>query len=174
MIIRPVKHRIPPKPLWMKGVPKGTCQWCLEPIYPGQRTRPRSCNWHRECLCEYRSIFDWPYIRGVVFKRDKGHCKACGQGLYDWAYWEKNTHYMVMDYEVDHIIPLFRWPEQNIKLLTWDNLPQWYAPWSIQNLQLLCVDCHRTKTAEERRKPIVKNRFNFRKKHVSLSKHKSL
>lgn len=39
------------------------------------------------------------------------------------------------NYEVDHIIPLY---------LAGDN--------TIENLQLLCPDCHRTKTAEDRRR----------------------
>lgn len=164
MLIHPVRHRIPPKPPWMKAKPKGTCQWCREPIYPGQRQRPRSCNWHHECLCEYRSIFDWQYIRQKVFDRDHGLCQHCGQELYSIDYFLKRSIRIHHDYEVDHIKPLFSWPKQDITLLTWDNLPLWYAPWQMQNLNTLCPKCHRDKTIRERKtKPIVRRQFAWQR-----------
>ena len=61
-------------------------------------------------------------LKKEVGARAGWRCERCGQTV--------NANF-----EVDHIIPLFN---------AGDN--------SIDNLQLLCPDCHRTKTAEDRRR----------------------
>lgn len=152
MLIEPHRHRIPPKPPWFRGTKRGTCQWCQKPILPGQRPRPNACLWHTECLLHYRRIFDWPYVRNMVFKRDNKLCQECGDDLF------------LKDFETDHIKPLFVWPKQDITMLTFQNLDLWYSPWQMQNLNTLCPSCHRNKTIAERKsRPIMKRRFAWQR-----------
>ena len=78
-----------------------------------------------ECsLAFYKKyVKDWGVIREEVFKRDNYTCVKCG------------TKAKVMeDLECDHIIPIFLGGSEFDK----------------ENLQTLCSDCHKRKTAEDR------------------------
>ena len=139
-IIIPHLHRRPPKPPWMTsgGYVLGRCSWCREDILPGQRKNPSRCNWHLECAHEYKLMFDWREARAVVLERDRGRCLSCGLEV-DRAF------------EVDHIVPLHQWQARDLATLAQHNFLEWYAPWLLTNLQLLCLDCHKGKTVNERR-----------------------
>lgn len=78
-----------------------------------------------KCNMEFyrKHVIDWSVIREDVFKRDNYTCCACGIRA------ER-----MEDLECDHIIPISSGGAQFDK----------------QNLQTLCLDCHRKKTARER------------------------
>ena len=137
-LVWPVRHRRPPTLPWMvfPVSPKGVCRWCAGAITARHRLRPRSSNWHTECLCEYRQYYDWEYCRWLVSTvRDNQTCRACGAT-------GKPT-------QVDHIHALWEWGPRSFQALNRDNCADWMAPWGIDNLQTLCGDCHSRKTAED-------------------------
>ena len=143
-IVVPHLHRCPPKPPWMyahykrRGTDRrGWCEWCNQPILKGQRKSPTRATWHLECVNEYRMLFDWKYMRKLIKDRDSRTCAVCGATAYDTAT------------EVDHIVPLHRWPTLDLQELTQDNVVEWYAAWLPGNLQTLCTKCHIDKTALE-------------------------
>lgn len=63
--------------------------------------------------------------RKVIFRREKGACQCCGV-----------KSLLLKDFQVDHIVPLF---ESGGEL--------WY--YGSENMQLLCVDCHKEKTRQD-------------------------
>ena len=149
-----MQHRKPPKPPWFDNPGKGNCRWC------GYYTGTKQTKWHRECLADYKFIF-WPEIaRKSMWERSMGFCAGCGELLADRCVWEHpvNAHgeptkrhiekqwgnrlldIQTAKWHLDHIIPLCDFPHD----------PQNpYAPWRESNLQILCEDCHKAKTARE-------------------------
>ena len=101
--------------------------------------------WHKECLHDYRMMFDNTYMRRRIALRDRGACMRCGEVLVE----EVGKHLLGKPYEVDHIVPLVDWPARDVDTLTPDGLPTFYAPWASDNLQTICGDCHRAKTSNE-------------------------
>ncbi len=76
-------------------------------------------HWHDHCVDAYKQA-SWPqYARRLVYRRDKGRCAACGV-----------THRK--QWELDHIVPLI------------DG-----GGFDLENMQTLCIPCHRQKTAQE-------------------------
>jgi len=63
-------------------------------------------------------IHDWSYLKSQALKRDNYKCVLC-----------QNTKTSL---EVDHIRPVALFPE---------------LQWELSNLQTLCIDCHKNKTA---------------------------
>lgn len=126
-------HRRPPMPPGRK--PKGTCQWCAEPIvHPpghkkaGQPDTRRS--WHPACVTAYRVACFSSDQRRAVRARDRGVCASCGhQGGRD-------------DWDADHIRPLWSAPRD----MTLADRDQWFG---LPNLQTLCQPCHKAKSARE-------------------------
>ncbi len=161
-------HRRPPKPPWWNdpGCRGGVCRWCNRPTGGG-------C-WHTACLRQFKSLFWWGVVRLLVWERDQGICRECGKSMATvcllhrvWEpgdpgrVWEpedlgvsiRHLGYKFADYHVDHIRPLADWPPLS---MDWDAItdmcaeaPAIYARFGLDNLQLLCEDCHKTKTAEE-------------------------
>lgn len=116
-----VNHRRPPEPPWFRDTPKGNCRWCNEPI----ENRRRNQTWHPECAEQYKQIF-WPeHIKRQALRRNS-HCAVCGAPY---------------AYEADHIVPL--------ELVLPHGDDAWW-PWRISNIQMLCGECHRRKTAAQR------------------------
>ena len=137
-------HRAPPKPIWYRDPGKGNCRWCGEPV-----TGRRQC-WHNACLIEYKKLF-WPGVmRRLMFERAHGTCQQCGKLLSSRCLLEKqrltteisidHRHIRSKRYHLDHIVPLVDYPPD-------PHDP--YAAWRESNLQILCEDCHKAKTAHE-------------------------
>ena len=63
----------------------------------------------------------WGRVRRYVLDRDNRECRACGK-LLGYA-------------EIDHIIPMDHEPDRD--------------PYDPDNLQTLCLSCHRLKTAHD-------------------------
>lgn len=139
-----MSHRVPPKPPWFSDPGKGHCRWCGKPV-----TSNRLC-WHNKCLIEYKKLF-WPaVIRRLMFEEAAGTCQGCGKLLASRCLLDglrlteeisiPHRHVKSKRYHLDHIIPLADFPHD----------PQDpYAAWREPNLQILCEDCHKAKTAQE-------------------------
>jgi 5-methylcytosine-specific restriction endonuclease McrA len=122
-------NRRTPKPkTWLS--PKGNCRFCGKPIIENKKQNKRK-NWHRECLSIWFICSDPKIARKYVWDKFKGVCQGCGKS--SWTYYDK--------WEVNHIKPLYEAV----------NITYWYP----ENLELLCVDCHKAvskKQAGERAK----------------------
>lgn len=131
--------RIPPLPPWMKNRKRGYYSWCDNPILPGERLRPNAAYWHKSCAEEWNRLWNWRYIRHLVYLRDGKICQSCGLSILELGY----------EYEIDHIRPLWSW-RRDIDKLTRLNKDRFYFPWSMGNLQTLCPSCHKWKTRIDR------------------------
>ena len=72
----------------------------------------------------------WIELRDYIRKRDKMTCQLCGD-------------FTAKKYEVDHI-----------EELNMNNVMDFYISLNPDNLQLLCFDCHRRKTARDKTKDV--------------------
>lgn len=152
--------------------PKGTCKWCGEPIRHGRSDR----RWHdgREdepnCIHEYRMASDHDYIRAIARREGWHFCAVCGlpgPGL----------HGPMVGYRLDHSLssvvadtlaeiggfaawelrPLAAAINRRIGWSRWgftlqvDHIHPLIDGGSFHpsNLQLLCPDHHKAKTARE-------------------------
>jgi 5-methylcytosine-specific restriction endonuclease McrA len=88
------------------------------------------CDWR--CVDEYLLRVEPKRMRFFVYRRDMGICQGCGE-VFD--------EFTDGGWEADHIIPLW------FAHATGD----WTA-WDPENLRLLCVPCHKVKTANDRKK----------------------
>jgi hypothetical protein len=120
--------RKPPKPdsYWTKT--KGQCRWCSLMILKEDDTINMRRSWHQDCATEYMLIYHSREQRAHVRKRDKNICNHCGKVSRKW--------------DVDHINPLVEQKNVKGKDLDW-------SYYSIDNLQTLCIKCHRIKTNSE-------------------------
>lgn len=121
------------------------CRWCWGAVGPRRQT------WCSDaCVLEYRSEYDWQFIRGLVFDRDRGVCKICNTDTM-WlravvktrrphmghSDWESFTLKMLDcrltrdPWEADHIRP--RHDDGHNHL---------------DNLRTLCIPCHKRVTSE--------------------------
>lgn len=108
------------------------CTWCHKEVPIGRRTW---CS--GECVDQYRMATDWQYLSRKVYERDKAICQSCGVDTKEIPYkkWRRRAH------DIDHIIPV----EHGGKSV-------------MENLQTLCVSCHRAKTAKQAREKAIKRR----------------
>jgi len=115
----------PPLPLKL-----GTCRWCGKPTENGRKA------WHRECALDY--LRDKGAVQGFATERNRLEhdgtltCEGYGAVL---------AHAIGAEYEdglktyaVDHKVPLFRGGTNDA-----------------ENLQVLCVPCHKKKTRRDLR-----------------------
>jgi 5-methylcytosine-specific restriction protein A len=139
------------------------------PVGPNGRPLCRQCGLEtappRKTFCSDQCVHHWKiraqgsYAREQVFNRDQGRCQACGldteklrQLLYrvktekgelaylalTAAYAQKTGYAFSLDkhfWEMDHIRPV-----------DWGG-----GACGLENLQTLCLACHRTKTRRQRR-----------------------
>lgn len=118
-------HRRPPKPPWYDTAPPGVCRWCNKPV-PRTDGKESKFRWHDACVKEFQLIF-WPNVTAARTARRAGY-KCAGCGL------------IVHGGDHDHVIPL---------CLALPHAEDPYWPWRAGNLQWLCPDCHKAKTAAE-------------------------
>jgi 5-methylcytosine-specific restriction endonuclease McrA len=116
---------------------KGCCKWCMDKL---DNTRKKYCS--NNCK-ESAWAFFYPqkYSHKYLMKRQSDCCLGCGYNFNDKTkkfirrFYGDTCEYT--DYgDVDHIIPIHKGGE----IL------------GIENVQLLCRECHIKKTASERRK----------------------
>lgn len=172
-----MSHRDPPLPEWFWKAPAGTCRWCNEPtLYPEGHKRAGEVNtrrnWHDGCVGHYRITKFGEDQRRYVRKADGGLCRACGwdvtkavgyrrtprvlwlppnvevRGAYPWTSFQSRKDWVqacqlerdYRDWQADHIVPL--WSVDR-------DAPDALRFWGPENLQLLCGDCHKAKSARE-------------------------
>lgn len=131
------------------GVLHKPCRWCDQPILKADGSPDRRRNWHPECADAYLRANDPKRLRLQVWKRDKGICAVCGRedGSVERIARAARAGYKPSDYalaqdpawEADHIVPL-----------------KDGGSFDLENVQTLCVGCHKAKTAEENRARFTK------------------
>ena len=139
---RPGGKRDATIPFW--NAPAGYCRWCGEDLgkrLPSGEPDPR-LRWHAKCV-EARFSYTPGAQRTRVWDRELGVCQGCGRFVprrtarrpgeierLPWVRPHDTTHYR--RWAVDHIVPLWAGGVNED-----------------ENLQLLCVPCHKVKTARE-------------------------
>jgi hypothetical protein len=154
-VAQPASHRKVPMPPWPGP---GSCRWCLEPTIwesgkkKGQPAPQR--NWHNECYYLYRLHTEIAAQFDFLFERDGPRCQICGEGGYAASYCAPDVTYLKPSIvlEVDHVIPLWRAIDFGGALADRRRL---FGP---DNLWLLCVECHKAKTAVEAAERAERNR----------------
>lgn len=147
-------QRRPPAPY--PRAPRGTCKFCGDVILKPNGERDPRRSWHRgdrgdrNCLGEYMAR-DPGLQRRRIWKRDGGVCAECGRlcaGLGELT---------IEDYEraIYRVKGLQRQPRDGTR-------HGWHADHRIpledggrhtdDNVQTLCIPCHRTKTAQENKR----------------------
>jgi 5-methylcytosine-specific restriction endonuclease McrA len=90
--------------------------------------------WHPECVVAHNIAHRSATQRRALSKRDHWWCAGCGQ--------QCNVYPDYRAWEADHIVPLWSVPD-GIDIKDRDRF------WGISNLQTLCGECHRRKSARE-------------------------
>lgn len=137
------------------GWTKGTCTWCRVELPSRRMTWCRDqdpATGFNPCLAEFFARQHYPSARPYVWIRDRGHCRDCGRDLrYQdqqnprfsrvWREmspeaWEAHRLKIgggAEPWECDHIVPVAKGG----------------GALGLDNLQVLCVPCHKRKTAEQ-------------------------
>jgi len=130
------------------AAPRGICRWCGEAILygpgPKQGALDRRRRWHPACVDAYNES-DPRLLRRRVQKRDRGVCRSCGVDTRALARElrgpgrAKRMRALGFQprrslWELDHVVPLIEGGSHDA-----------------DNLQTLCVPCHRKKSAAETR-----------------------
>ena len=116
----------------------GHCPWCDVPRerWPNPKRRSRCCC--KDCTAHFNAemhVWGWGDMRYRVFKRDNWTCVKCGARPMAKVAWDpkgppdNDTSKLV----ADHIRPIALGGPQ----------------WDMANIQTLCADCNRTKTAQD-------------------------
>ena len=162
----------------------GRCRWCGEAIEPRLKKdgKPHATQptFHKHCSWEYRCAQVPSLSYESLVARDGERCRSCG---YDRETWEPvlgtrgskdcigyvsnqdlPTPPRIHQYcrielrivlEVDHVIPLWK-----VAVLASADR-RWY--FTIENLQLLCLACHRRKSAVEAAERAKLNRIEAKR-----------
>ncbi len=111
---------------------RGLCRWCNQEVPPGKKT---FCN--DNCIHEFKLRSQPSYARKCVFKRDKGRCALCHETRYGGR--ERSYRGVLMAYKsaspvwcMDHVKPVV----------------EGGGECGLDNLQTLCVPCHKVETAK--------------------------
>ncbi|AXQ69694.1 HNH endonuclease [Caulobacter phage CcrSC] len=106
------------------------CRWCGAVILRADGSvnkRKQFCD--RHCVHEFLLRTDPTRWRKNTYKESMGICHRCSE-VFD--YYEDDG------WEADHIVPLYHA----------HRIGDWTA-WDPENLQLLCIPCHKDKTQED-------------------------
>ena len=138
----PISRRPPMPPV----PPKGTCKWCAELILYGKRHRKAGQHamrrwWHPECTRKIYVACRPKHQRNIAMKKSGGVCAGCFTDVTVTG----------IAWEADHRLPLWSVPA-DLPLERRDEF------WGAGNLQLLCMTCHKGKSAAE-----AKERATLRK-----------
>lgn len=144
-------------PIAERRIHNTECPNCGKPKSEWERrTSWRCCS--KECTeqfwKEHDESWSWDNFRLQVFKRDNGVCKMCGKKFIYMGWRTENTE--CPDYTkliADHIKPLAMGGEM----------------WDMNNLQTLCIDCNKIKTAQD-----MKVIAEYRAKEKILEKNQTL
>jgi 5-methylcytosine-specific restriction endonuclease McrA len=126
------------------GLLDGECPWC------GVKETTKRRRWHPECVTAYRIAAFSTDQRKALRRRDHGTCSACGRpnNRWGWKPGHKRTHFtevsweIIDDWNADHRRPLWSAP-RDMRL---EDREQWFG---LSNLQTLCSQCHKEKSARE-------------------------
>jgi len=104
---------------------KSTCKLC------GLATQKPARSWHKACwkAFEPETSGGWKDICETVYKRDKYTCQTCEKNVLDFS---AARRYNRRPYNVDHKLALCLGGTHKV-----------------DNLQLLCIDCHKVKTKDD-------------------------
>lgn len=109
--------------VWQLNKEKGLCPVCAKEKKDFEPLRRQYCS--QNCADKYSDCFmSWSRMREIIFKRDGLKCKIC------------NIEYTKKWLDIDHIIPLISGGKM----------------WDINNLQVLCKECHKKKTRTDLKK----------------------
>jgi 5-methylcytosine-specific restriction protein A len=129
---------------------RGECTWCGKPVAKGRRL------WCSDaCVEAYRSAYDWPHIRALVRARDHGVCARCGHdteklsrilsGLRTYIAWcHMKEIVSVLGASPDYYRHAWEAHHKVARKECGDN--------SLDNLETLCLECHKRETAQQRRR----------------------
>lgn len=131
-----------------------SCRWCKGDVHPPRRT---FCS--KSCVHEHLLRANNKYMRNQVYARDKGVCSMCSvdcklvakqvqlHGRVARDKYGISAHRRCWKtklggglWDVDHIVPVFEGGGQC----------------GLENLQTLCIPCHKRKTQQQRRKRTTK------------------
>jgi 5-methylcytosine-specific restriction endonuclease McrA len=133
----------------------GICVWCDDPLpRRPDGTINKRLRWHEACVEEYRIANFSSSQRDYVLQAYGGTCRACDQHyaarpllireMGNVALLGAGGPHCVIrfetGYEADHIVPLWSVDPRD---------PASFKFWTKENLQLLCLPCHRDKTKIE-------------------------
>lgn len=135
---------------------KGLCRYCGLDVKRLSTRRSTFCS--NECVEEFLVRNDPGYARKAVYKRDKGVCQICGLNCSKWFSDFKKFIYEIpymrreeaaKDYFQDHGIQYV--PDWVNRRTFWDcdhiqEVVNGGGQCGLENLQLICVPCHRAKT----------------------------
>jgi 5-methylcytosine-specific restriction endonuclease McrA len=139
--------RAPPMHPWRGG---GTCKWCDRDILWGKAHQSKAGLpnkrrfWCTPCAPLYLIAASSDAQRRAVQRRGDDNCACCGVACYAVQIDHRGRAYRAsrLAWEADHRRPLWSLPA----LMTYAERAQWYG---LANLQLLCVPCHKAKSARE-------------------------
>jgi 5-methylcytosine-specific restriction endonuclease McrA len=132
------------------------CRWCSTEVKPPRR------NWcSQACVDEYKDLNDWGWILQKVFKRDAGVCAECGHDteqlrrILGHAFRREDVH--TVSWTRRYISISFVREETERRMGFKPAQSYWECDHilervrdgtnAMENLQTLCVPCHKRKTA---------------------------
>ncbi len=126
---------------------RSLCRWCSLEVPQGRFTF--CSDW---CVEEWRLRTDPGYLRERVLERDSGVCAGCGidcvaawlhlrrlrgaARLRAWAGWGLRSGSRKSLWDADHVVPVV----------------EGGGECDLENIRTLCLKCHRTRTAELRKR----------------------
>ena len=143
---------------------RGQCRWCRLgikddfPSYIDLEVSRRVGSWHADCQRQRDSVVGWsvsPFIFHEGYcrlcQRDHQFCPGCGRfhgarfhsAIQFFEVLRGEPHCKGLMFEVEHDYPIHRGWEDGVK----DSV----RAFLLENLRWLCEDCHKAKTAAERR-----------------------
>lgn len=157
----------------------GVCRWCRKPI--DKAKHPRARTWHPDCIEEWKQGQPG-WQRHMAHERDGGRCAACGS---TWRERRERSAHQV-GWQAWGLIAAatgvpepreLRWPRTSPnRLRRVDNaveydhrVPLWAGgPNTLENIQTLCVPCHRAKTKREAADRAAARRAERRATHPQM------